>query len=182
MKEHFFYRNYWLFYLLFFLLLGWLIYALLWKPYDCRTEITDLKNRNKTLISQVKDLENKNKNLIQELDQCRNDAQDTAPVAQQTVDCNATVNSGQEGFTSTNHLLGKNAGNVLVQYDTNNIPDEITIIYDGQVVASSGGLVSNEGSMTWEYKAEKGKPDFCTVEVSAPTSGTQWQYLVNCPQ
>lgn len=182
MKEHFFYRNYWLFYLLFFLLLGWLIYALLWQPYDCRTEITDLKNRNKTLISQVKELEDKNKNLTQELDQCRNDSVDSTQVAQQTVDCNATVNSGGQGFTSTNHRLGANAGNVVVEFDADNIPDEFSVIYDGQVVASSGGLVSHGGTMSWQYKAENGKPDFCTVEVSAPTNGTNWNYLVNCPQ
>lgn len=182
MKEQFFYRNYWLFYLLFFLLLGWLIYALLWKPYECTSEINDLKNRNNNLVTQVKDLGDKNKNLIRELDECINNKQDSTQAAQKTVDCNATVNSGGEGFTSTNHLLGKNAGNVLVRFEANRIPDEFTVFYDGEIVASSGGLVSYDGSMTWQYKAEKGKPDFCTVEVSAPTTGTKWQYLLNCPQ
>lgn len=182
MKEHFFYRSYWLFYLLFFLLLGWLIYALLWKPYDCTSEINDLKNRNNSLITQVKELGDKNKNLSRELDECKNDAKNNIETPQQTVDCNATVNSGGQGFTSTNHRLGKNAGNVVIQFDADNIPDEFTVIYDGKVVANSGGLVSHEGTMSWQYKAENGKPDFSTVEVSAPQNGTSWNYLVNCPQ
>lgn len=178
MKEHFFYRNYWLFYALFLLLLGWLIYVLLWNPYDYTSEINNLKNHNNTLITQVKELTDKNKNLVHELDDCMGNNQ----AAQKTVDCNATVNSGGPGFTSTKHLLGETAGNVVLQFDADNIPDEFTVIYDGEIVANSGGLVSNEGDISWQYRAEKGKPNFCTVEVSAPTTGTKWEYIVNCPQ
>ena len=182
MKEKFFYRNWWLFYLLFFLLLGWLIYALLWQPNNCATEVNDFKNKNNALISEITDLKNKNKSLITDLQDCQNDSAEVTPPVQQIVDCNATVKSGGQGTTTTNHRLGKQPGNILVEFDADNIPDEFKVFYDGQLVASSNGLVSHDGEMNWQYNAEQGKPDFCTVEVSAPKAGTSWQYRVNCPQ
>lgn len=165
----FFYRNWWLFYILFFLLLGILVYAFFWQN-------NSIKYTNEI------------NSLNKELKECRDSKIVPAPEAENetpvknVVDCNATVNSGGQGETITEHKLGNSSGTVVVDYDAQNIPDEFTVIYDGKIVASTSGLVAHEGSLTWEYNPISGKPDYCTVKVSAPNDKTNWSYIVNCPR
>lgn len=165
----FFYRNWWLFYLLFFFLLGILIYALFWQN-------NSLKYTNEI------------NSLNKELKKCKYSKISPYPIsrnelpATKVVECNATVNSGGQGETVTEHKLGNSPGIVVVDYDAQNIPDEFIVFYDGNIVASTNGLVSHEGSLTWEYNPNSGKPDFCIVKVSAPNYRTNWSCLVNCPK
>lgn len=172
--NNFFYKYWWLYYLLFFILIGLLIYLLL------------LRNNIDAVNSDYTNLKN-------ELEDCRNFYRKIDTVGAKiekpdsikidnTYNCDASVKSGGLGKTVTKHELGKNSGTVIVEYDMENIPDSIVIIYDGKVVASSSGLVSGSNSVSFEYKADNLKPSFCIVELAAPQNGTSWSYLLNCPQ
>jgi hypothetical protein len=156
----FFYKNWWLYYLLIFLLLGVLVYALLWQPID---------------QSQIR-------MLTKQLEDCRQAAvvEITPPMA--TVDCDARVNSGGQGLTLTKHILGNRSGTVILQYDMKTVPDELKLIYDDKIVAVTDGLVSGNGELVWQYASHSGQPDYCYVEVSAPLDNTVWEYLLNCPK
>ncbi|MEJ5964223.1 hypothetical protein [Pedobacter immunditicola] len=151
----FFHRNWWLFYALLFLLIGLLVYAVLWNP----------NHRMQILKQQLIDCSTANVNTTHG----------------NMVNCDAKVQSGGQGNTRTQHTLGAKSGKVALEYDTKSIPDEINVFYDGQLVLSTNGLVSSFGQLAWEYKAEPGKPDYFVVEVSAPTEDTAWEYIVNCP-
>jgi hypothetical protein len=167
----FFYRYWGLYYLSFFLLLGLLIYALLWHPIP--TSYT-------TTI----------KALNQKLEECRNSQATLKTVnahkegikPDNKINCDASVKSGGHGVTNTQHELGNNSGTVMIDYDMQQVPDEIKVYYDNAIVAQSTGLVSGIGRLQFIYNAITGKPSFCTVMVSAPEKYTQWEYLLNCPQ
>lgn len=178
LKDRFFYKNWWLFYLLFFLLLGLLFYALFWRPvcHNNSGETNRLKSQNEQLI---KDLNNCKNAVVQ------NPVQNPAPNPNdsvQIVNCNAQVNSGGKGDTETQHSLGAQSGRVVINYDAKRIPDRIDVYYDGKVVATTGADVPGVGQLVWNYPATPGKPDYCTVVVSAPQDNTNWEYQVNCPQ
>ena len=98
MKDKFFYRHWWLYYLLFFLLLGVLIYALLWHP---KCEV----NYPPSYYQQPNTPENPTPPTDGS----------TAPPA--VVNCDAAVESGGYGLTTTTHLLGSKPGTVYVAYE-----------------------------------------------------------------
>ncbi|MBA4320987.1 MAG: hypothetical protein C0412_21560 [Flavobacterium sp.] len=172
--NNFFYKYWWLYYLLFFLLIGVLIYLLLLKNNIDEVSTNYINSKN-------------------ELEDCRNfykkidtvGAKIEKPDAikiDNIYDCDASVNSGGLGKTVTKHELGKKSGTVIVDFDMENIPDSIVVIYDGKIIASSNGLVSGIDTISFEYKADNSKPSFCIVELAAPQNGTSWSYLLNCPQ
>ena len=163
MKDKFFYRHWWLYYLLFFLLLGVLIYALLWHP---KCEV----NYPPSYYQQPNTPENPT---------TPTDGS-TAPPA--VVNCDAAVESGGYGLTTTTHLLGSKPGTVYVAYEMYTVPDRLTLYYDGNVVASTADTVSGEGRLSFYYKAEKGKPQECKVEVYGPDTRTEWEYQLSCPE
>ena len=170
--RNFFYKYWGLYYILFFLLLGLLIYALLWSP--------DLSRYNKT----INDLNNRlndcnNKQII---DSVRAAIDTTTTKVDKTINCDATVQSGGQGETTTQHELGRISGNVIIEYDMKSLPDEINVYYDNIIVATSNGLVSDTNSLQFKYTAVSGKPNYCIVKISAPYDNTEWEYLLNCPQ
>ena len=156
-------RYWWLFYPLLFFLIGLLIYALLWNP----------NNKIDFLKQQLKDC---NAKQVKEK-QPHADEKYKGSV----VNCDAKVQSGGQGVTRTKHIMGEQSGRVILLYDTNTIPDEIKVFYDGKLITDTKGLVSGAGQLEWSYNAEAGKPNYCYVEVSAPTPQTIWEYIVNCP-
>lgn len=166
--HNFFYKNFWLFYLLFFLLLGLLIYSLLWDP-SRKLRMAHVALANCEELASRQALRPK-----------------ALAVPEMKIDssvfCDAAMTSGGQGRTLTKHLLGGQSGRVLVQYDMQHIPDEIKVIYDGQVVVASNSFVSGVGLLEWQYQAGANRPDFCMVEVSAPSNNTVWEYLLNCPK
>lgn len=89
--------------------------------------------------------------------------------------------SGGQGVTRTRHALGTRAGIVRITYDMFGIPDRLDCIHRGAVVATTGGLVSGVGTLTWTYAAAPGDPTWCLVVVSAPRDGTAWVYTLHCP-
>lgn len=164
MKD-FFYKNWVLFYVVFFFLLGILIHALLWEP-SC--------NNNQQIIN----------DLNKQLNECQNNVPiiDTTSNKPTVVDCNATVKSGGQGKTTTIHSLGNTGGKVIVEYNMQTIPDQMTIYCNNEIVAESNGLVSGFGQISFDYTPKYGNANFCKVVVNAPQINTSWQYLVNCPQ
>ncbi|MGV0845678.1 hypothetical protein ACTS9T_03660 [Empedobacter falsenii] len=199
----FFYKYWWLFYILLFSLIGLLIYALLWtvnfKPYQkiinnnhyLQYKDTINKSSHDTIyydsiyvesseLKATKELvEGKDryiKLLEEQIEQC-NISQKKA-----IVQCNAKVESGGQGHTETTHNLGNVPGKVVINYNMNNLPDKIEVIYNGKIVATSNQMVSGVGQLSFDYQPTSGKPQFCSVRISAPESGTVWEYVVNCPQ
>ena len=173
----------WLFYPLLFLLIGILIYALLWSPHEysdvLRQELRDCKEghameargQGDDMTKMLPEEATENPELL-ELDKNQKAA---------TVNCDAQVQSGGHGVTKTKHIIGDESGRIILQYDMKEIPDEIKVFYDGKLIADTKGLVSGSGQLEWKYDAAQDKPNYCYVEVSAPTQETVWEYIVNCP-
>jgi hypothetical protein len=94
--------------------------------------------------------------------------------------CNATTVAGGEGTTVTLHELGQ-AGPLTFQfdYDTQIVPDEITITYEGNVVFHDGPIGTN-GTVSVAVNLPAGTSTQVEVTVTGP-SGTAWSYVVNCP-
>ena len=95
--------------------------------------------------------------------------------------CGVVVTSGGQGVTRTRHALGALPGQVTITYQMAIIPDRLDCWYRGVLVATTGGLVSGNGVLTWGYAPEPGGPDWCLVIVSAPAAGTGWSYSITCP-
>jgi hypothetical protein len=161
MKD-FFYKYWYLFYILFFLLLGVLIYALLWQP-NFSSYTTQINDLNQRLI------ECENRPVI-----------DTTTTNRTIIECDQTVKSGGQGMTENSHDLGNKPGKVVVDFNMNKIPDELTIYLDDAIVASTNGLVSGPASIEFNFDPAKNKS--CTIKVKAPQENTEWEYLVNCPK
>lgn len=165
----FFTKNWWLFYFLLFLMIGWLVYAILWQP-KCELIYQESNGGN----DQVEQLQ-------RELEDCINN-ENNQNKSSSKVNCNAEVKSGGQGETTTTHELGSQKGNVVILYDMDNVPDQMNVFYNNKLVASTKRLVSNEGSLSFNYNPGKGDPTFCIVELSAPQEGTLWEYLLKCPE
>lgn len=159
----FFFRTWWLFYLLFFLLIGFLIYLLLWNT-NSSDAIARLDNLSERITQCDQDRINRHTGIINN-----------------TVNCDEEIKSGGQGFTRSRHELGSTSGTVKIFYDMREVPDQIQVFYEGNLVAGTTGLVSGENSVEWYYQAGKRKASFCVVEMSAPNEGTVWAYSVGCP-
>jgi len=108
---------------------------------------------------------------------------DSIPVPENAAPCNISVNeSGGKGYFEKYHSLGNVAGNVVINYNMYRKSDRIDVIYNDVVVASSGGLVSGTGSLSFYYPASPGLPTLCKVVLKAPVDGTSWDYFLNCPE
>lgn len=168
MKD-FFYKNWILYYILFFLLLGLLIYALLWNPIcpNYQQNINDLKQR----LEECQNRESTDSTAV---------VIDSSSVKNEIVDCDATVKSGGKGTTETTHQLGQNSGKVVIKYNMQNIPDQMIVYYNNEIVAQTDGLVSGLGTLEFEYNPS-GSNYNCKIIVDAPQDKTNWEYIVNCP-
>ena len=94
---------------------------------------------------------------------------------------NENMNGGK-GYYEKKRSLGNSPGTVVLKYNLYDIPDKLEIFYNGNIVATTGSLTSGVGSLSWYYAAKQGEPNFCTIVITAPKSGTSWQYFIECPQ
>jgi hypothetical protein len=101
----------------------------------------------------------------------------------QTQECNDTTLSGGAGVTETRHILGRTGPALFVlDYETENIPDEIVVIYQGLPIANTGyvGDNLNEGTGSLTVLVPPGSDQSVLVRVTGPDA-TAWSYTVNCP-
>ena len=95
--------------------------------------------------------------------------------------CNWQGNSGGEGVTRNKHYLGDKPGFVGINYDLYVKPDDIKVIYRGQVLAGTGGPRSGRGGFGFDWHPVAG--DYSVdVIVTGEMWGTQWKYAMSCPR
>lgn len=165
------YRHWWLL-LLIFLLAFYFLYRCIAEGQGSRCE-DEWK-----LIHKIDSVQNL-------LDSCcsRLAMADSIPVPENAAPCDISVNeSGGKGYFEKYHTLGNEPGMVVINYNMKNVPDRIDVIYNDFVVASSGSLVSGTGLLSFYYPASRGLPTYCKVVLKAPKNGTEWEYLLNCPE
>lgn len=103
----------------------------------------------------------------------------------QPVGCGQTiaVRGGTGTFARSMDMMGSNGGLVIVEFEAFQIPDrfEIRARNGGQVLSSSGGMVSGSGNYNFTYNpATHGRYVDITV-VGNSDSSTQWGLGVSCP-
>jgi hypothetical protein len=94
--------------------------------------------------------------------------------------CNGTVNSGVEGTTHHLHHLGDTPGLTKITYNNFAKPDDIKVVYRGQVIAGTGGPRSGRGALSFDWNPVAG--DYAVdVVVTGDLWGTRWNYSMTCP-
>ncbi len=115
--------------------------------------------------------------------------------------CNATMNSGGEGITTTRVQLGNVSGYVKIQFEMAYVPDKLEVFYEGKVFCSTRDIAGNQsgfvgdawhngdGDLTFYYQPKT--DDYVVVVVTGGDSNlgpgmenktTQWAYGISCPQ
>jgi hypothetical protein len=100
--------------------------------------------------------------------------------------CDQTTQSGGAGQTINEHGLGQTSGKFVIEYDMYSAPDEM-IIYAGvkEKRGSSKILFQTHGKVSGSRKLEIPFSDLergtITVEMNGSSGGTQWDYLIFCP-
>ena len=90
--------------------------------------------------------------------------------------CATVTQSGGQGTFSRVYDVGKASGNVTFSYNAYTIPDAFTVINGGTTVFDTNGLVSGVGSKAFALASRN-----VFITVSAPTSGTAWDFQLTCP-
>lgn len=115
-----------------------------------------------------------------------NEAQRTAQAEQKEYEkedvciakCPTTQESGGQGVTTLTINLLKTSGTFQVSYDMYQIPDALSIFYEGKPIFSTGGGVSGAASTFVTFSGTSTK---IQVTINAPLSGTAWDVFVGCP-
>lgn len=109
--------------------------------------------------------------------------QATAPPAPPpgALPCNTNTGSGGHGLTRNVHFLGNRPGFVRIAYDMKRIPDRMNVYYRGQLVASTQGMQSGIGMLSFDFQPV-GNDYTVVVEVIGPMRGTEWMYALDCPR
>ena len=87
--------------------------------------------------------------------------------------------SGYQGVIEEVVSFGTAIGDCGIAYNAFNAPDKFEIIWDGNIVATTGGLVSNSGSLIFNKSTPL--PTTAIVRVTAPLEGTAWEFSGICP-
>ncbi|MDI1288006.1 MAG: hypothetical protein PSV46_26745 [Reyranella sp.] len=95
--------------------------------------------------------------------------------------CNWAGDSGGEGITRNKHYLGDKPGFVAINYNLYVRPDDIKVVYRGQVLTGTGGPRSGRGGFGFDWKPVGG--DYSVdVIVTGEMLGTRWNYAMQCPR
>ncbi|MCG7973670.1 MAG: S8 family serine peptidase [Candidatus Thiodiazotropha taylori] len=95
--------------------------------------------------------------------------------------CSSTQNAGGDTPDTRQIELGQNSGSFDFYYETYNIRDRLRLHYEGELLFDSG-CVGEDRTVPINYS---GNSSVIAVEVipnCEGTSGTAWEYTVNCPQ
>jgi len=87
--------------------------------------------------------------------------------------------TGGEGTFSFPISFGLEIGECGISYDAFTIPDEFEIVWNGDIVATTGGLVSGSGTLL--FNKTSALPSVATINCYAPNSGTSWTISGICP-
>lgn len=88
--------------------------------------------------------------------------------------CSAQANSGGQGNFANRYDFGSSRL-LSLTYDAFDVPDQFSVFDGSGNIAGTGGLVSGAGTLNFTVTGR-----FVTVKVSAPTSGTAWNYSISC--
>jgi hypothetical protein len=95
--------------------------------------------------------------------------------------CDWSGDSGGEGITRNKHYLGDKPGFVAINYNLYVRPDDVRVIYRGQVLNGTGGPRSGRGGFGFDWKPVAG--DYSVdVVVTGTMLGTRWNYAMACPR
>lgn len=95
--------------------------------------------------------------------------------------CNWSGSSGGEGVTHNHHYLGERPGFVAISYNLYVRPDDIKVVYRGQILAGTGGPRSGRGGFGFDWNPVAG--DYSVdVVVTGEMWGTRWTYAMSCPR
>lgn len=98
-----------------------------------------------------------------------------------TLPCDWSGDSGGEGVTRNRHFLGDKPGFVAINYDLYVRPDDIKVIYRGQLIAGTHGPRSGRGGFGFDWNPVAG--DYSVdVIVTGEQWGTRWKYAMACPR
>jgi hypothetical protein len=109
-----------------------------------------------------------------------------------TQPCNSENKSGGAGVTKTKHLLGKDDGEVTIQFKMFKVPDKMEVFYEGVLVASTfdvsgnqngffGEMIGGKGDGTLSFIYKHNKDDFCMIQMTGDFD-TVWEYSISCPK
>ena len=95
--------------------------------------------------------------------------------------CDWSGDSGGEGVTRNKHYLGDRPGFVSINYNLYVKPDDIKVVYRGQILAGTGGPRSGRGGFGFDWHPVAG--DYSVdVIVTGEMWGTRWTYAMSCPR
>ena len=95
--------------------------------------------------------------------------------------CNWAGDSGGEGVTRNRHYLGDKPGFATINYNLYVKPDDIKVMYRGQLLNGTHGPRSGRGGFGFDWKPVAG--DYSVdVIVTGEMWGTRWQYAMTCPR
>jgi hypothetical protein len=92
--------------------------------------------------------------------------------------CGSPANANGGGLVQTTaHALGVNVGIVVITWNAFNAPDTFEILYEGNVIFSSGST-SNIGGAAVAFGP--GASTFITVRVTPGSNNSVWTYIIAC--
>lgn len=95
--------------------------------------------------------------------------------------CDWSGDSGGEGVTRNKHYLGDKSGFVTINYNLYVKPDDIKVMYRGQMLAGTHGPRSGRGGFGFDWRPVAG--DYSVdVIVTGEMWGTRWTYAMSCPR
>ena len=78
------------------------------------------------------------------------------------------------------HYLGDKPGLVKITYNNFAKPDDIQVVYRGQVIGGTGGPRSERGEIRFDWSPVA--VDYSVdVVVTGDMWGTRWKYSMTCP-
>jgi hypothetical protein len=95
-------------------------------------------------------------------------------------ECPSTQQSGGQGQFTYMIDVKKTQGTFDVTYNMYEIPDALEIVYEGNVVFTTNGLVKGAATVSVTYGSATSTSTIVTLNLSAPDSLTRWDIFVPC--
>ena len=86
--------------------------------------------------------------------------------------------SGGQQTTTYVVALDRSSGDITLVYEMYSVPDQLELIYEGDVIFTTGGLVSGSRTVT---ETIDGEEKSVLVRITAPEESTVWDFSISCP-